>query len=692
MIEARKEEQEGNMSDNVFSQIQSTAARINDMKKVLAAAADSLQGARWWANTGLAPLLGDIIAALSKAEQELSRPCLKIAFVGTTSSGKSTLLNGLAGHRIAPMEAGEMSAGVVRIRNGDQMSLTVRETENMTWQAGPYQVRNDEDIYGALRDAETGIMTRYWKAAEKNAGVMAPEIEITAQLAPKYGGIPQFQMPDFIDLEFYDLPGLKTVTDSRNLEVIQRHLAGSFLLIVLNYSDTDSEKRKTLLQEIKKIVWSICRNKEALIFVLNRVDERNSEDDPLQDRIASLRKNIQEVLELPELPPVIPMSALPLYLVQTAWGAEKEPIYQKGFVDKSRNQLRKFFGDCAKIIEILKDESEEKDGWFTAHNKRNIDKEGAWDADDVPQLLHWIYEYSGAYEFWKTLQKKLDEQIGAIIINPALGELPALLDDFSAKFKDLVHVLGLSTKEEIRKEQEAVKALGEEIKKNLQDSKDKFIGDFKESIEACKNLESRRIKHEEFKKMGTIVKEIADDIHDTIMVPLRDALVSDDAAQIDELEITLEKAVPKELARKITCMAKQLLIKGYGEYAKTGKKFQCRADQKEQHSPEIEKLQALDKRRLDLAGYVDKALLGRSKLLLQERLIFFEDAAQGIIQRSMQVLASQFQNRMQGADVHSMFVPLNMKRHQINLSGDVFSKITIANAEEILRKTVTERY
>ena len=681
------------MSDNAFSQIQSAAARINSLKTVFAKTADSLKGTAWWGNTGLDPLLREIIAGLEKAGQELSRPCLKIAFVGTTSSGKSTLLNGLAGHRIAPMEAGEMSAGVVRIRNGDQMSLTVRATENMAWQAGAYQVRNDEDIYDALRDADTGIMTRYWQAAEKNAQVMAPEIDITAQLAPKHGGIPKFQMPGFIDLEFYDLPGLKTVTDSRNLEVIQRHLAGSFLLIVLNYSDTDSEKRKTLLQEIKKIVWSICRNKEALLFVLNRVDERNSEDDPLQNRIASLRENIREVLELPELPPVIPMSALPLYLVQTAWGAEKEPIYKKGLAEKSKSQLRKFFGDCAKIIDRLRDESDEKDDWFTTHTKRNIGEVKAWDDGDVPQLLHWIYEYSGAYEFWNTLQQKLDEQIGAIIINPALGELPALLHDFSAKFKDLVHVLGLSTEGEIRKEQEAVEALGKEIKKNLQDFKDKFIGDFKESIEACKSRESLKIKHEEFKKMRDVLFDISNDIHDTIMVPIRDALVSGDVAQLDELEITLEKVVPKELARNITRMANQLLIKGYAKYAAEGGKVECRFDQQEQHSQEIEELKAIEKRRLELAGYVDRAMLCRSQLLLQERINFFQDVIQDIIRRSMQDLASQFHNRVQGIDVQSMLVPLDsVKRRQIDLPGNIFSKITIEKAEDILRQTVEEHY
>jgi GTPase SAR1 family protein len=681
------------MADDSFSQIKSAAARVRKLRKNFNKISVSLENTEWWKQRGLSPLLKNIITGLENAENMLDHPCLKIAVVGTTSSGKSTLLNGLSGHRIAPMEAGEMSAGVVCIRNGREISLTVRETESMTWRAGPYPVSTDADIYDALRNQDTGIMNLYRKGTEKNAGVMAPEIDITIPLAPKCGGIPQFLMPEFLDLKFYDLPGLKSVTDSRNLEVIQRHLASSFLLIVLNYSDTDSEKRKTLLKEIKKIVLTICRNKEALLFVLNRVDERNSEDDPLEVRIASLQENIREELELPELPPVIPMSGLPLYFLQTAWGAEQEPLYEKGLVEKFKTQIQKFFGDCAKIIDCLRDDSEEKDDWFATHTKRNIGDPEKWDGDDPRKLLHWIYEYSGGYRFWEALQKKLDEQIGAIIINPALGELPALMEDFSKKFEGIVKLMGLNTEEEIREKQKEVEALGEEIKKDLQEFKNGFIRDFKDSIEACKKLRSQLIKIEELKKMGTIMQEISSDVHDTIMVPIKNALVAADADRLDDLELSLEKVVPKELARNIRRMTNNLLLKGYGRYAEEGKTFECRNDEKEKHTEEINELEGLEKRRLDLAGYVDQAMLARSKLLLQERMNFFQEITGNVIRKSMEAVRSRLREKMQGAaDIQDMFGSIESKPCQIDLPGNVFSKISISDAVKIMQKTVREKY
>lgn len=151
------------------------AGEVQNLKTVLEKTATALEGKGWCKE--LMPHLSDILTELGLTLESLGHPCLKIALVGVTSSGKSTLLNGLAGHRIAPMEAGEMSAGVIRVRNGKEVSLVVHPTDNMTWKSGSYAVQNDEDIYQALRNKD-GIMYKYWEAAETNAEVMAPKIEI----------------------------------------------------------------------------------------------------------------------------------------------------------------------------------------------------------------------------------------------------------------------------------------------------------------------------------------------------------------------------------------------------------------------------------------------------------------------------------------------------------------------------------
>jgi ribosome biogenesis GTPase A len=53
--------------------------------------------------------------AYEESVVRLNNPNFTIATIGTTSSGKSTIVNALIGRKIAPIEAGEMSGGVLTI-------------------------------------------------------------------------------------------------------------------------------------------------------------------------------------------------------------------------------------------------------------------------------------------------------------------------------------------------------------------------------------------------------------------------------------------------------------------------------------------------------------------------------------------------------------------------------------------------
>ncbi len=57
--------------------------------------------------------------AYEEAVQRLENPSLRLATIGTTSSGKSTLVNALIGRKIAPIESEEMSAGVLLLKHGE---------------------------------------------------------------------------------------------------------------------------------------------------------------------------------------------------------------------------------------------------------------------------------------------------------------------------------------------------------------------------------------------------------------------------------------------------------------------------------------------------------------------------------------------------------------------------------------------
>ncbi|MDR2783251.1 MAG: dynamin family protein [Treponema sp.] len=197
------------MEENAFEQIQQMAGRVKKVNDALKSIAETTRSCSWWTNTGLDGDLQKIIRNLDTTYSELCDPCLKIAFVGTTSSGKSTLLNGLCGHRSAPTEAGEMSAGVVRIRDDKKLSMRVLDTPYRAWCIGDYDVHSDEDIYKALQDKDIGIMHQYWKAVTENNEVKAPQIEIPYRSPRRTAEFPGFPCRLNLGLNYMTYPDSK---------------------------------------------------------------------------------------------------------------------------------------------------------------------------------------------------------------------------------------------------------------------------------------------------------------------------------------------------------------------------------------------------------------------------------------------------------------------------------------------------
>ncbi|HEY9769480.1 MAG TPA: dynamin family protein [Coleofasciculaceae cyanobacterium] len=83
------------------------------------------------------PNIQDSLLEFRQAYEEsvarLTNPNFTIATIGTTSSGKSTIVNALIGRKIAPIEAGEMSGGILTIKHSKEFKLLIEETEE-AWQ------------------------------------------------------------------------------------------------------------------------------------------------------------------------------------------------------------------------------------------------------------------------------------------------------------------------------------------------------------------------------------------------------------------------------------------------------------------------------------------------------------------------------------------------------------------------------
>ncbi|MFM6453947.1 MAG: dynamin family protein, partial [Planktothrix sp.] len=234
--------------------------------------------------------------------------------LGTTSFGKSTIVNALIGRKIAPIEAGEMVGGVLTVQHSQEQKLIIEKTKDAVWDTGT-STGSDEDLYERI----SSVMQSYHDARKKREYV-APQITAQVSILPACNSS-LLGLPDGIGVELIDLPGFKSVQDQTNLATIQKQVNKAFSLVALDYMQVDDDHRKRLFEELKQVVEFLQGRTDSMIFILNRVDQRGTDDLPLPVRINKLKEQIKQDLSLPELPDVLPFNARLLYYAQCAWGS-----------------------------------------------------------------------------------------------------------------------------------------------------------------------------------------------------------------------------------------------------------------------------------------------------------------------------------------------------------------------------------
>ncbi|RUT03457.1 hypothetical protein DSM106972_050960 [Dulcicalothrix desertica PCC 7102] len=200
-------------------------------------------------DTGLGEKLESFRLCHQETVDRLQAPSLSIAMIGTTSSGKSTIVNALIGRKIAPIEAGEMSGGVLTLRHAHERKLIIEETEGSAWETGVWSDLGDEALYEKIRD---GVMRPYHDTREKR-DCMAPRVTAYIPLLP-VSDENLLGLPQGVGVELIDLPGLKSIQDRDNIKVIQEKVHKAFSVVALDYLQVDDKHRKRLLEELKKVV------------------------------------------------------------------------------------------------------------------------------------------------------------------------------------------------------------------------------------------------------------------------------------------------------------------------------------------------------------------------------------------------------------------------------------------------------
>ena len=506
-----------------------------------------------FADSGIQSCLQDFLTVYQEAVQRLENPSFRIATLGTTSSGKSTIVNALIGRKIAPIEAGEMSGGVLTIKHSQEQRLMIAETEDAAWDAGEWTGLSDEDLYQRI----STVMHSY-HAARKKREYVAPQITAHVPLLPACDAS-LLGLPNGIGVELIDLPGLKSVQDRANLATIQKQVNKAFSLVALDYMQVDDDHRKRLLEELKGVVEYLQGRTDSMIFILNRVDNRGADDLPLSVRIDKLREEIKEVLSLPELPDVLPFNARLLYYAQCAWGsgAFNEP----STVDQATRSkfIKALFEDCFGTIFQCIGNNLELAQWFF-NLKMQIMSGQNVDDETMRKILHYSLEWSGGKELWDCFRRRVQKSFAELVILPALLEVFNNYESLSDNLDILIKTRKINNQEQVEQEREKIAQIRQDLQKNIKKLGKEFKTEIEQLIEGLKNDDPKsriKIKQDADKKgrkgfsiIFDAVAEVEGDLTKVLIVPVRDSLKKNQGAF--ELRDKLREVTLPSLADNIS--------------------------------------------------------------------------------------------------------------------------------------------
>lgn len=343
--------------------------------------------------------------ALENLIDELHNPTLTLATTGTTSSGKSTLVNFLCGAEIVPVATSEMSAGVVTIEYSRDKALIIEATPGATWECGQWYGIGDQEIYNRLHD----VMIEYIDRREDQPDLACPQslIYYPFRLVKDLG----LELPHRTKVRILDLPGLAYVGDEGNASVI-RQCREALCLVTYNSAETDALKVKNLLQEVVSQVKDLGGSPARMLFILNRIDvfraDRTwpmSEERFVEKAVSSIKgellDQLREYTQEIEALQVIKLSTWPALL---ALQARSSDVLVS--VDACKRADNHFNGLIEDILEDL---------------PRSVQK---WSDHDRHRVAETLWEKS----YGKSFQSALHEHIGNHF--PQLV-IPQMIDRFN---------------------------------------------------------------------------------------------------------------------------------------------------------------------------------------------------------------------------------------------------------------------
>ncbi|WP_417033415.1 dynamin family protein [Dolichospermum circinale] len=428
--------------------------------------------------------------ALNQLVYELQNPTLTLATTGTTSSGKSTLVNLLCGAEIVPVAVSEMSAGAVTIEYSKEKSLIIHETPGALWECGEWRGISDDKIYQRLYQA----MISYIENRETQPNLACPQSTITYPFRLLKES--QLQLPKATRVRILDLPGLAYVGDQGNANVIKQ-CREALCIVTYNSAETDSQKVKSLLQEVVQQVKDLGGSPARMLFALNRIDvfradrswpesENRFVEKAIRDIKNELTEQLKEYTEDIENLKVVKLSTWPALLALQI--QNQDDFYSAEACKKADNHFNGLIED---ILEDL---------------PRNTQK---WNRHDKNRVAEALWEKSYGEEFQENLREHINKHFPQLVIPKIIERFNIAAGNAIAEWAtQTTNAVLNSSEERYQEECKNISQIRSSIERFLQISDTNLREPFEKLDTKVKQVLAEELKHDTVNYIKTAIAEL----------------------------------------------------------------------------------------------------------------------------------------------------------------------------------------
>lgn len=566
-----------------------------------------------------------------ETDKYLLSPDYSISVIGTTSSGKSTFINSLLGLRLSPMNSDELSVGSLTFSyiNSTNNSANIdikTEIANTLWDNGLFE-ENYEESYNRVKS----VMEVY-KENSDNKDISPPHINISSKNF--LGNNPSFiGIDNNANIKLIELPW--SIIDSESFDFIINEIKASFTVFVIDYTvlfHKETKETNTLLRKVLESKKGTGTD-NSLVFVLNKVDLRNQDDENIDISIEKSRKEIVKRLGEELNINICTINSLLNYYMQlilTAYENGDLKSYntddnisedKKQFINYIHKNLKNCFKDQAKSISELQELNDEL--YELIEKIKKLLKENKIPSfQDFYKLWNSALEYSGMNKFLEVLKSKSIDNLNSILLYKGLNKLLNENTNLIKMLEESISVCKNNDDEYINNEETHIKENFELIKNKILDEKNNLENIVQTSLNNLKRfdekLQKESIKNLDIGNIEQIIPLMRRNVEKNTISALEKGIIEE--IRPDKFSALLEKDFlwTKDFTNKIIDDFDFLRVKLYSErkYIDEGRKFELKQDD----NYEKEKLDEIYKHFESICSVLNQVMNEKFKFLFQENI------------------------------------------------------------------------